>query len=152
MCYGCLGEGIVTIFSTKSESHEPLNILRPPGLFPTRPRAQRQGPAEAGVLSFLHPLLAPSGWGRGSLWRTEGQGFQMDQLLWTEHKAALLGQGPLWGPGCRPRPATPNPPGFLLLVPLSISLSPTESLVTRTAAPGKGQSWVLAVLQNCYSH
>lgn len=76
----------MTIFPTKSESHEPLNILHPPGLFPERPRAQRQGPAEAGVLSFLQPLLGPSGWGWGSLWKAEGQGFQMDGLLWAEPK------------------------------------------------------------------
>lgn len=135
------GEGIVTIFPTKSESHEPLNILRPPGLCPARPRAQRQGPAEAGVLSFLHPLLGPSGWGWGSLWRTEGQGFQMDPLLWAEPKAALMGAGSTLGPQIKA--GHPQPSGFLLLVPLSIFLAPTVSLVTWMAAPEQGQSWVL---------
>lgn len=65
------------------------------------------------MLSFLHPLLGPSGWGWGSLWRTEGQGFQMDQLLWAEPKAALLGAGSTLGPqGTRSRLATPNPLAF----------------------------------------
>lgn len=96
------------------------------------------------MLSFLHPLLGPSGWGG-----VHYGGLRAKAPRWTSCSGQNPKQ-PYWGQG--PRPATPNPPGFLLLVPLSISLSPTVSLGTSMAALEQGQSWVLAVLLNCYSH